>query len=230
MVVVSDVSGFGAAGQGRADSGLSSDVQRCRSSSGAATGAAAPERRRRSAADWPAACRGQQRGQVTGKPAAQPRAAQRRRGSGGRGRRHCGGVADRHGGQVAAGQRGRPGQHVGRLRQVDRRGRRSVTGGWRRGGAARPGWCPSAFAKPCISWVAAAGLAASCCKNGIPGTSGAGAGAGAGAGCAAAAALNATAAETAPAAAIIDVVNIFRCDAWFLPFRWWHVWHALTRS
>lgn len=70
---------------------------------------------------------------------------------------------------------------------------------------------PSTVAKVCMSWVAAAGLAASCCRNGRPGTSGAGAGAGAG--CAAAEGLSASAAETAPAAAIIVVANNFpvRC-------------------
>jgi len=72
---------------------------------------------------------------------------------------------------------------------------------------------PRADANVCTSWVAAAGFAASCCKNGRPGTPGAGAGAGAGAGCAAAEGLSASAAETAPAAAIMVVANNFpvRC-------------------
>ena len=67
-----------------------------------------------------------------------------------------------------------------------------------------------------MSCVAAAGLAASCWRNGRPGTAGAGAG---GAGSAAAGALSASAAEIAPAAAIIVVANIFLVLNMVLPIR-----------
>ncbi len=60
--------------------------------------------------------------------------------------------------------------------------------------------------KPCMSWVAIAGFDASCWMNGSPGTPGVGAGA---AGWAPAVALSATAAVTAPAAAIIVVASEF---------------------
>jgi len=70
--------------------------------------------------------------------------------------------------------------------------------------------------KPCISCVAAAGLDASCWINGRPGTPGVGAGA---AGWAAAVPLSATAAVTAPAAAIIVVANSFPVMCMVLPFR-----------
>jgi hypothetical protein len=72
--------------------------------------------------------------------------------------------------------------------------------------------------KPCTSCVAAAGLDASCWMNGKPGPPGVGAGAGA-AGWAEAVALKATAAVTAPAAAIIVVAKSFLVLCMVLPFR-----------
>jgi hypothetical protein len=78
--------------------------------------------------------------------------------------------------------------------------------------------------KPCMSCDAAAGLDASCWKSGRPGRPGASAGAGAGAGAgaagwAAAVPLNASAAVTAPAAAIIVVANSFLVLCMVLPIR-----------
>jgi hypothetical protein len=67
-----------------------------------------------------------------------------------------------------------------------------------------------------MSCVAAAGLVASCWRNGRPGTLGAGAGA---AGSAAAVALSASAIPVAPAAAIMLVASIFLVNFMVFPIR-----------
>jgi hypothetical protein len=76
---------------------------------------------------------------------------------------------------------------------------------------------PSSDVKPCMSCVAAAGLEASCWRNGRPGTLGAGAGAAAGS--AAAVALSPSATGIAPAAAITLVASIFLVNFMVLPIR-----------
>ena len=76
-----------------------------------------------------------------------------------------------------------------------------------------------------MSCVAAAGLAASCWRNGRPGT--AGMGGGGAAGSAVAGALSASAAEIAPAAAIIVVASNFLVLCMVFPIR---CRHACARS
>jgi len=75
---------------------------------------------------------------------------------------------------------------------------------------------PSTDVRPCMSWVAAAGLVASCWRNGRPGTLGAGAGA---AGSAAAVALSPSAIGIAPAAAIMLVASVFLVNFMVFPIR-----------
>ena len=67
--------------------------------------------------------------------------------------------------------------------------------------------------RPCMSVVAAAGLVASCWRNGRPGTPGVGAGS------AAAVALSPSASGIAPAAAIMLVASIFLVNFMVLPIR-----------
>ena len=87
-------------------------------------------------------------------------------------------------------------------------------------GAAGAAACapPSIDVRPCMSCDAAAGLVASCWRNGRPGKLGAGAGAGA-AGSAAAVALSPSATPVAPAAAIMLVASIFLVNFMGFPIR-----------
>jgi len=82
--------------------------------------------------------------------------------------------------------------------------------------------------RPWMSCVAAAGLVASCCRNGSPGRPGTlGTGGGTAAGSAAAVALSPTASATAPAAPIVLVASIFLVNFMIFPI---HSRHACARE